>query len=82
MSNNFAFLQSTRFWALILGAVAYYLQSKGFIGEAEMILVATITAGFTTIRTIDRASEQKVFAAGVTTGQVLAEDVTDVPPQE
>lgn len=48
------FLTSSRFWAMIIGAVAIYLQSKGFIGEAEMQLIATVTAGFTLIKTIDK----------------------------
>lgn len=54
---KFDFLTSTRFWALIIGALSIYLQTKGWIGEAEMMLIATVTAGFTTIKTLDRASE-------------------------
>jgi hypothetical protein len=58
MNEQFAFLTSNRFWALVLGAVAYYLQQKGIFGESEMLLVATITAGFIGIKTLDRASEK------------------------
>jgi hypothetical protein len=56
--DNFEFLKSNRFWALILGAVAFYLKQKGLFGDAEMMLIATITAGFVTIRTVDRATEK------------------------
>ncbi len=54
---NFQFLTSPRFWAIVLGAVSVYLKSKGIIGEPEMMLIATITAGFTIVRTTDRFSE-------------------------
>jgi hypothetical protein len=57
MNNRFEFLQSNRFWALVIGALSIYAQSKGWIGDSEMILIATITAGFTTIKTIDRSVE-------------------------
>lgn len=52
--KKFAFLQSTRFWALILGSLAIYLETKGFIGEPERNLIATVVAWFTAIKTIDR----------------------------
>ena len=52
------FLNSNRFWAAVLAGVAIYLEAKGIIGEAERNLVATITASFIAIRTIDRASEK------------------------
>lgn len=51
------FLASNRFWAMVIAAVSYYLQSKGIIGDAEMILIATIAGGFVGVRTFDRASE-------------------------
>ncbi len=51
---KFDFLTSSRFIALVIGALSIYLKAKGIIGEPEMVLIATITAGFTTIRTIDR----------------------------
>ena len=57
MTNRFEFLTSNRFWAMLVGAVALYLKSKGYLGDAEMILIATITGGFTIVRTIDRATE-------------------------
>jgi hypothetical protein len=54
MNDKFAFLTSTRFIALVLGALSVYLESKGYIGEPERNLIATIVAGFVTVRTIDR----------------------------
>ncbi len=63
--SKFDFLASSRFIALVIGALSIYFKAKGIIGEPEMILIATITAGFTTIRTIDRnIGDAK---AGVTT---------------
>ena len=58
MIEKLEFLQSTRFWALVIGAISIYAQTKGWIGEPEMLLIATITAGFTAIRTLDRAGEK------------------------
>jgi len=54
MNDKFAFLLSTRFWAIILGSLAIYLETKGFIGEPERNLIATIVAWFTAVKTIDR----------------------------
>lgn len=72
--EKFAFLKSTRFWAVILGAISMYLESKGLIGEPERNLIATIVVGFTTIKTIDRnTGDSKVIAAEVQAeGQVDA----------
>ena len=56
--EKFEFLFAPRFWALVIGAVIFYLKSKGFIGEQEMVLIETILGGFITIRTADRFSEQ------------------------
>jgi len=54
---DWSFLKSTRWWALVIGAVSVYAQLKGWIGEAEMALIATITGGFITVRTVDRISD-------------------------
>lgn len=54
---DFEFLRSNRFWAMVVGAVAVYFQAKGWIGENEMKLIASLAIGFVTIRTVDRASE-------------------------
>lgn len=56
--EKLAFLSSTRFWALVIGALSVYLQTIGVIGEPEMQLIATLSAGFIGIRTIDRAAEK------------------------
>jgi hypothetical protein len=76
----FPFLRATRFWAMTIAALSIYAQSKGWIGEPEMLLIATITAGFVTVRTIDRATERKILAEAVGTGQIAASDVLEVPP--
>lgn len=57
MENKFEFLKSTRFWAIVIGAVSVYLKAKGIFGDPEMILIASITAAFTVVRTVDRATE-------------------------
>lgn len=62
----FGFLKATRFWAMVIGAVAIYLEAKGLIGDPEMLLVATLTAGFIGIKTIDRnTGDAKVEAATI-----------------
>lgn len=43
---------------MVIGAISVYLKSKGYIGEEEMTLIATLMAGFIGIRTIDRAAEK------------------------
>jgi len=80
--NTFDFLTSTRFWAMVIGALSIYLQSKGFIGEPEMMLIATITAGFTIVKTADKYGDKQIMAAGVNKGSIEASDVVKVPPQE
>ena len=70
MNDAFKFLFATRFWALVIGAVSLYLKSKGWIGEAEMILIATITGGFITVQTVDRYSDKRVEAAKAQATQV------------
>lgn len=58
ISDKLLFLTSTRFWAMVVGAVSIYLKMKGIIGEAEMQLIATLTAGFIAIKTIDKTAEK------------------------
>lgn len=76
---RWGFLRSNRFWALAIGAVSIYAKSKGWIGEPEMLLIATITGGFTVVRTVDRMAEQSVIAAGVAAGKqpVPSSNTTD-----
>lgn len=57
------FLTAPRFWVMIIGAFAIYFQMKGLIGEAEMWLIGTISAGFVGVSTIDKFGEKKVEAA-------------------
>jgi hypothetical protein len=56
--ENFEFLKASRFWAMVIGAVALYLQNKGVIGEAELTFIVTIISGFIGIRTVDRFGEK------------------------
>jgi len=58
MNERFEFLQSNRFWVLVIGAVVLYLETKGLIGEAERTLVVTMAGGFIGIKSIDRFSEK------------------------
>jgi hypothetical protein len=58
MSEKFAFLTSTRFWALIIGAVAIYMSQEGIISEALSQLITTVSAVFIGIKSVDRFSEQ------------------------
>jgi hypothetical protein len=58
LPDEFKFLLSTRFWALVITALTVYAQQKGLITEAELALIGTITGGFVAVRTIDRASEK------------------------
>lgn len=80
--QEFAFLKATRFWALVIGAVSIYMQMKGYIGEAEMTLITGITSGFTIIRTIDRATKQKILAEAVATKQISVSDILEIPPSK
>lgn len=70
--NRFEFLKSTRFWALVVGALCLYLYTKGWIGQPEVVLIETILGGFVGIRTVDRFGEK---SGAVDTGKVIA------PPQ-
>jgi len=55
---DYSFLKSNRFWVMIVGAVILYLETKGWIGEAERTLLVTMAGGFIGIKTVDRFSEQ------------------------
>lgn len=65
LKEKFAFLGSSRFWAITVTALSIYLQTKGFIGEPEMVLIASIMGGFTIVRTVDRISDKRVEAAAI-----------------
>ena len=57
LPKKLEFLSSTRFWALVVGAVFIYLKTKNLIGEAELVLANTILGGFIVIKTVDKAGE-------------------------
>jgi len=59
MNEQFAFLKATRFWVMLVGTVSVYLYTKGFIGKEEMQLIASVSALFVTVRTVDRLGETK-----------------------
>lgn len=61
--SKFTFLTSTRFWAIVIAALSVYAQTKGWIGDPEMLLIATITSGFTVVRTVDRLGDKRVEAS-------------------
>jgi hypothetical protein len=46
-------LQSTRFWAVVLGSVLVYLFQEGIISEQIMQLANTILAGYVVKRSLD-----------------------------
>ncbi len=66
-----AFLQSERFWAIVLNALVLYLQQKGLIGAPELALVTAIIAPFVLVGTVDRVGKN---IGGVTP------PVTDLTP--
>ena len=58
MSDKFQFIFATRFWVMIIGGLAVYLEAKGWIGEPERNLIATMSAIFIGVYTLDRVSEK------------------------
>jgi hypothetical protein len=52
-------LNSTRFWSLVLGSAIFYLKTKGFVGEPEMIMIETILGGFIAINTSSKYESKK-----------------------
>ncbi len=66
INENFAFLTSTRFWALVIGGLAMAAEG-GFTMEAWAKGVMIVVGGFTAVRTIDRNSDQKLEAAIIET---------------
>lgn len=55
---DISFLKSNRFWVMLIGALSVYAEAKGWIGEPERNLIATLSAVFITVRTIDRGTEK------------------------
>jgi hypothetical protein len=58
MIEKLSFLTSARFWQITIAAIAVYLETIGFIGQPEMILIASIMGGAAAIGTIDRFGEK------------------------
>lgn len=68
MSDKFAFLQSVRFWNLVVVATVIVLKSRGILVDDTLVstileIIALVLGGSTVIRTIDRNSDKKVEAA-------------------
>ena len=49
---------STRFWAIVFGAIVVYLRQKGFIDQYLMELITTILGGHIVINTVDKFSDK------------------------
>lgn len=60
MNENFAFLKSTRFWALVLGSASTALVNSA--GEDWRVtlgkFLGLLSAGFIAIRTVDRTADK------------------------
>lgn len=57
LPEKLQFLSSTRFYVMLFGALAVYANAKGWIGEAERNLIATISALFVGVQTLDKAAK-------------------------
>jgi hypothetical protein len=53
-----SFVKAPRFWVMIGGALSIYFETKGWIGEPERNLIATVSAIFVTVATLDRGAEK------------------------
>ena len=58
MPKEFEFLTKLRFWTMVLAGVMLYLQQKGWIGEAEAILIGGISAAFWATQTVDKVADK------------------------
>lgn len=54
LDGKLAFLKSTRFWAIVIGAVALALSQEGIISSSIAQMITTIVGGYATVRTIDK----------------------------
>lgn len=83
--KKFDFLTSVRFWAMVITSGSVVLIDPAFPTQPWYISIGKflglVGAGFVTVGTVDRASEQKVVAAGVASGQVSTDDLKNIPPQ-
>ena len=56
MPKQLLFLTSTRFWSVVLIALAVWLAADGFITENLATFIKTVAGGYTIIRTADKAA--------------------------
>ena len=59
MSAKLAFLQSRRFWGLIVIAVVGVLGSEGIFSEEIVSAIIIVIGGFIGIRTVDKFGEAR-----------------------
>ena len=54
---NTTFLQSNRFWALVILVAGGYLQAQGYITEDFAVAIQTLAGTFVAVGTIDKFSK-------------------------
>jgi ABC-type transport system involved in multi-copper enzyme maturation permease subunit len=57
MLNDFSFLKSRRFYAIVIIAIIGALKTAGVISDEIANAIITILTGFTVIRTVDKFIE-------------------------
>lgn len=62
MNKQWQFLTSTRFWAIVIGAVSVALFQDGYLSQAWATAISVIVGGFTVVRTVDRSVDVKANA--------------------
>lgn len=68
-NDTWGFTRSPRFYAMAIGAIALWLFQDGYISEGLATAIATITAGYTIVRSNDRNADKRVEAAEIATGK-------------
>lgn len=58
MPKQLLFLTSTRFWSVVLIALATWLVKDGYITESLGTFLQTIAGGYTIIRTVDKSADK------------------------
>jgi hypothetical protein len=58
MKNNFSFILSTRFWALVGIAIVGALKAWGTLSEEVANGLITILTGYTIVRSLDRSVDK------------------------
>ncbi len=63
------FLTKLRFWSMVIASLSLYAKTKGWIGDAETVLIASISGGFWITSTVDRnIGDKKVEASKIEAG--------------